>query len=211
MRNYTIILFLLAIFLSACKPTPTMPSKPKLNVPANGSTVKSDSVYFLWYASTGSTSYHIQISTDSLFSSCSVDTLLDSDTSHVFRSFPSSKNYHWRLAAINNYGDSGYSSWWRFSVTLDYAGTYRKLRGAGGVFENARMIIKKSGAHYKITTFNSHGKKETNAIAILTDDGKLVWSDGWLSMMIYFDGDKAKMKMGVKSKYGQYEFQKIIK
>jgi len=39
-------------------------------------------------------------------------------------------------------------------------------------------------------------RKKLTPIAILTDDGKLVWSDGWLSMMIYFDGDKAKMKMG---------------
>ena len=90
------------------------PVAPFLSSPANGSTINSAPLSLIWIASSGATSYILQVSPDSLFNSFAfTDSGLTSSNKQV-TGLTASK-YYWRVSASNNNGPSGWSTVW--SVT----------------------------------------------------------------------------------------------
>ncbi len=104
-----------ADFNPTFSPTLLAPSAPVLLSPANASTDILDSQTFTWSSSTGATSYQIQISTDSTFTSTFKDTT-QTTTSYTAHGLSYSMTYYWRVRASNTNGNSDWSTIWSFTT-----------------------------------------------------------------------------------------------
>jgi chitinase len=89
--------------------SPIIPPTPAPVSPADGTYGVPSQIRLTWNASTGATSYSVQVSTNSFFS----DTLINSsgitDTSYLLNNLSSNTTYYWRVKASNSSGASGWS------------------------------------------------------------------------------------------------------
>jgi subtilisin family serine protease len=86
------------------------PAAPTLSSPSNGATNVSTSPTLSWSASTGATSYRLQVSTSSTFSTLTKDVSGITSTSQQVTGLSRSTRYYWRVNATNAYGTSDWSS-----------------------------------------------------------------------------------------------------
>lgn len=93
------------------------PSRPPLNVPANGDTGLPRSVVLSWWNNTDSTatSFCVQVATDSAFQQIVEERTHVGSTEVVVTLSPSTK-YYWRVLAVNSEGASPWSETWNFST-----------------------------------------------------------------------------------------------
>jgi len=94
-------------------PAPPIPTAPNLLSPANDSTGVSHSPTLSWQASANATSYYVQVSTDSSFSTIQVNDTVTT-TSRQLSNLQYSTKYYWRVRAINSSGSSDWSVVWSF-------------------------------------------------------------------------------------------------
>lgn len=94
----------------------TIPSAPALASPANGVTGQSTTLTLSWNASAGATSYRLQVSSASDFSTLVVDDATLTTTSRQVSGLVNNALYYWRASATNSYGTSPYSSTWNFTT-----------------------------------------------------------------------------------------------
>ena len=92
----------------------TAPAAPVLSSPANGATNVSRTPTLVWNASTGATSYRVQVSTSSSFTTLTQDISGITTTSVTLSQLGSRTTYYWRVNATNAYGTSAWSSVWHF-------------------------------------------------------------------------------------------------
>jgi hypothetical protein len=93
------------------------PSAPTLSSPTNGTTGVSTSPALNWNASTGATSYQLQVSTNSSFSSTVVNQSGITGTSYGVTGLTNGTTYYWRVNATNAGGTSAYSTSWSFTTS----------------------------------------------------------------------------------------------
>jgi photosystem II stability/assembly factor-like uncharacterized protein len=93
------------------------PAAPTLSAPAYGSTGQPTALSLSWYASSGATSYHLQVSTSSSFSPLTVDQNGLTATSYSVSGLSNSTVYYWQVSASNSGGTSAYSGVWNFTTT----------------------------------------------------------------------------------------------
>jgi hypothetical protein len=93
------------------------PSAPTLSSPANGATGVPTSPTLSWNASSGATSYHLQVSTNSGFSTTVVDQSGITGTSYGVTGLTDGTTYYWRVNATNAGGTSTYSAPWSFTTS----------------------------------------------------------------------------------------------
>jgi photosystem II stability/assembly factor-like uncharacterized protein len=96
---------------------PTPPATPTLVSPANGATNQSTTPTLSWNASSGATSYHLQLSTSSLFATTIVDDSTLTGTSRQVSGLAENTTYYWHVSASNSAGTSSYSSTWSFTTS----------------------------------------------------------------------------------------------
>jgi len=95
------------------------PLAPALVSPPNGATnIPASPITFTWNVSTGATSYQLQVSTNSSFSSTVVDRDTISNTSSSVTGLANDTTYYWRVRASNAGGTSPFSSTWRFTTLV---------------------------------------------------------------------------------------------
>jgi uncharacterized protein (TIGR02145 family) len=94
------------------------PPAPTLSSPADGATNQSTSPTLIWNASTGATTYSLQVSIDSLFSSYEYNQSGLTDTNQQTAGLNNSTKYFWRVSATNSYGASIPSSPWSFTTAI---------------------------------------------------------------------------------------------
>ncbi len=94
----------------------TEPSTPALGSPANNTVDVSIPPTLTWAASAGSTSYRLQVATDTGFTSIIFNDSTLTSTSKQVASLTNSTKYYWRVQAKNSYGVSGWSSVWNFTT-----------------------------------------------------------------------------------------------
>ncbi len=95
------------------------PTTPTLASPADGVIHQPSTLTLQWNPATGIVGhYHLQVATDSDFTAIAYeDTLLDS-TSVFVETLENEKEYFWRVRALNEFGSSDWSSFWRFTTGL---------------------------------------------------------------------------------------------
>lgn len=93
-----------------------LPTAPILVSPSNGGTINAGtSQTFEWNASTRATGYTMQYSTDSTFASV-VTSINESGLTTDVSSLVGSTTYFWRVRGTNTYGNSPWSSVWKFTT-----------------------------------------------------------------------------------------------
>lgn len=93
----------------------TVPTTPVLSSPSNGATGIALSTTLAWSASTGATSYTLQISKNSAFTEI-VSHLEITSTSHSLSGLNNNTVYYWRVQAKNANGISAWSNVWSFTT-----------------------------------------------------------------------------------------------
>jgi hypothetical protein len=96
---------------------PAPPAAPVLLSPTNGATGVSRNPTLSWNASSGATSYRVQVSRNSSFTQLVYDVSGITSTSTQVTGLGSRTSYYWRANATNSNGTSGWSSRWRFTTT----------------------------------------------------------------------------------------------
>jgi hypothetical protein len=96
--------------------TCTLPSAPQLISPANGATDLAVRTNFGWGSVSGATSYRIQISVGSSFSSNLIDQEVNSTSFTPSTVLAEYTTYYWRVRAENECGHSSWSSIWNFTT-----------------------------------------------------------------------------------------------
>jgi uncharacterized protein (TIGR02145 family) len=94
----------------------TAPTTPLLSSPSNGLTNQSTSPILSWNVSSGATSYTLQVSANSSFSSFIYNQSGLTNTSQQISGLSNSTTYYWKVNATNSYGTSSYSSTWNFTT-----------------------------------------------------------------------------------------------
>lgn len=93
---------------------PPPPVTPTLSSPSNGAVNRQLPLTLAWNASSGATSYSLQLSADSDFSPTVVNQSGLSSTSYVVNALAYSTTYYWRVLAQNEGGVSSWSTPWSF-------------------------------------------------------------------------------------------------
>lgn len=92
------------------------PSPPTLLSPSNDATGVSTNPTLSWNASSGATSYQIQVSTDSNFRTIVFDQSEITGTSQVVNGLHGGVLHYWRVNATNAVGTSQWSDVWNFTT-----------------------------------------------------------------------------------------------
>ncbi|MHB8904488.1 MAG: FISUMP domain-containing protein, partial [Melioribacteraceae bacterium] len=96
--------------------TGTAPYAPSLFAPVNDAIDIETPTLLVWSPSTSATSYSLQVSTNSTFSSFVYNQNELTSTSQQITGLNISTKYFWRVSATNSYGTSGWSSPWSFTT-----------------------------------------------------------------------------------------------
>jgi hypothetical protein len=96
---------------------PAPPATPTLTSPPNNATNQPSTLTLQWGIVIGATSFHVQVSADSLFAATIVN---DSTVATTQRSVTVSTGtrYYWRVGARNAGGPGAFSATWNFTTTL---------------------------------------------------------------------------------------------
>jgi hypothetical protein len=99
--------------------TGSVPAAPTNLAPPDGSTDQPSTLQFRWTASAQVTSYHLQIASDSNFTTgFALNDSTIADTSVTVPGLASGTTFFWRAAARNDIGSSAFSTRWRFTTQL---------------------------------------------------------------------------------------------
>ena len=99
--------------------TGSVPAAPTNVAPPDGSTNQPSSIQFRWTASPQATAYHLQIASDSNFTTgFAFNDSTIADTSVTVPGLASGTAFFWRVAARNDIGSSPFSARWRFTTQL---------------------------------------------------------------------------------------------
>jgi predicted phage tail protein len=93
------------------------PIAPDLSSPVNGATNISVSPSLNWSASGGATSYTLQVSVNSSFTSFVYNQSGLTSLSQQVTGLTAPNLYYWRVSSTNGYGTSGWSYTWSFTVS----------------------------------------------------------------------------------------------
>ncbi|MCE3278444.1 MAG: putative cyclophilin type peptidyl-prolyl cis-trans isomerase [Bacteroidetes bacterium] len=94
----------------------TIPNAPLLNLPASGSLVTGTSKLLRWYTVSDAIIYHLEVSTDSLFTTLHKSIKLSSIANTVANLSPAT-TYYWRVRSNNGGHFSAYSQVWNFNTS----------------------------------------------------------------------------------------------
>lgn len=108
----------LLLYAAFSAPPATIPSAPTLSAPGNGSSLFANATTLSWNTATGATTYRVQVSTTSDFSSILFDHAGLAPTSIPVSNLTYGTTYYWRVNATNSVGTSVWSGAWSF-VTID--------------------------------------------------------------------------------------------
>jgi Secretion system C-terminal sorting domain len=94
------------------------PSAPILFSPANNSLGQGLSLNLVWYRSAGASTYRVQLSTDTGFTTLIVNDSTVTDSVKAVTGLLNNTLYYWRVNAKNPVGTSSYSGIWHFTTAL---------------------------------------------------------------------------------------------
>ncbi len=130
-------------------------SAPILASPANGSIGISTSPTLTWNASTGATSYELQVSTTSTFATTVFDQSNLTSTSQSLSGLSGSTTYYWRVNASNGTGTSGWSAVWSFTTIAAPSAGPPTISSFSPTSGPIGTTVKINGANFSSTPSNN--------------------------------------------------------
>ena len=141
-------------FTTGAPPPP--PAAPVLSTPSNGATGIAVNATLTWNASTGATSYRVQVSTDSGFAATVRDSSNIVTSSYVASGLAATTTYYWHVSATNSGGTSAYSTIWKFTTGTPPSAPVlaTPANGAAGVAMNPTLTWNSSSGatSYRVQT-----------------------------------------------------------
>ncbi len=92
-------------------------SAPVLSLPENGLTNQPTSLPLIWSETAGAATYHIQVSTDSIFSTIQFSDSTLTNIWYQLGNLNGKTRYFWRVRAKNSGGTSAWSEKWTFTTS----------------------------------------------------------------------------------------------
>jgi hypothetical protein len=144
------------------------PMAPTLILPSNGETGVPATLLLNWDGPWGATSYQLQVSTSSDFSSLVIDQSTIKGQSYGIRDLEYNTLYYWRVKATNAGGTSSYSTVWKFTTIgptfIEQPGSeipviytlYQNYPNPFNQITSIQFYLPKE-SHVKLTIFNSLG------------------------------------------------------
>ena len=127
------------------------PAPPVQLSPASGATMIATAPTLIWNASSGATSYHVQLSNSSTFGTSVVDQSGLSATSVGVSGLAVSTAYYWRVSATNSSGTSAYSATWSFTtVPPSIGGSVASFRTLGSSTASRLVTAKYTYMSYSL-------------------------------------------------------------
>jgi len=117
----------------------TVVAAPALSSPANGSAWVSTNPTLIWNASLGASSYRLQVSKDSSFSTTVFDQQGLTSTSQQVSGLANSSTYYWHVSATGTGGTSPWSATWRFTTVVGAPTLSSPASGSTGVLTNPTL------------------------------------------------------------------------
>ena len=111
---------------------PQIPGVPTLTAPANNATDVALNTSLTWNAVTEATSYHVEVSSVSDFSITLMNTTVASTSSTFSNELSNNTKYYWRISAVNDGGESSWSTVWNFTTTVSIY--IDNVQGSDGFF-----------------------------------------------------------------------------
>ncbi len=115
------------------------PGQPVLSSPSNGATGQMSALTLSWTSASGATSYTVQVSTGSSFSTTIVAHSGAGLSATASGLAYGGKTYYWRAGAVNA-GGTDWSSEWSFVTLTVPAAPELESPGSGSVYERATAI-----------------------------------------------------------------------
>ncbi|MDQ3003421.1 MAG: ice-binding family protein [Fibrobacterota bacterium] len=155
------------------------PAPPLLESPLDSATGISKNPVLRWKASTGATSYRLQVDTSSLFANPVFDDAnLNALSRPMSASLKEGRTYFWRVNARNNGGTSAFSATWRFTtdsslvnpINLGAAARFGGLGGSAGItnqgiFTRIKGSIATTAASTLVTGFHDGTTAPSNVFS----------------------------------------------
>jgi len=144
--------------------TGATPGTPTLSLPNNGAADQSITPALSWNAVNGATSYNIQVATDNSFlgTSLIVNENAGNTTGRQLSGLINLKTYYWKVAAVNQYGASGWSVVYSFTTTGTAPGVPTLLLPGNGTLDQSitpmlswNSVSNATGYNIQVATDNS--------------------------------------------------------
>lgn len=100
------------------RPSISLPPTPAQSSPSNNSINQPRRPTLVWQKATDATSYHLQLSVDSLFASLVFDDSTLTDTTKLMSPLSYNTKYFWKVKAKNSLGTSAFSPVWNFTTVV---------------------------------------------------------------------------------------------
>jgi hypothetical protein len=117
------------------------PEKTYLSVPVNNSINVEQPITLKWRKAVGASSYIIQLSQDSLFSSIAIEDTVNNDTTKQITGLNPYSIYYWRVKATNIGGESSWSDVWNFKTAPAIGWCNIKQPGSIAITKGNSIII----------------------------------------------------------------------
>ena len=95
-----------------------LPPAPQCLAPANWATGQPTSLSFRWNRVASAAGYHLQVSSDSLFSSPIMNDASLTDTARQVTNLAQATTYYWRVSSRSSAGEGAYSTVWSFRTQV---------------------------------------------------------------------------------------------
>jgi peptidyl-prolyl cis-trans isomerase B (cyclophilin B) len=105
----------ISMFVTYIGVNDSVPAAPSLNAPADNSVNINNSQFFSWTAVPSAVMYTIQFSTDSLFTTITLEKTAGTNSVSA-TTLPGSATYFWRVKSTNGGHESVYSNVWKFTT-----------------------------------------------------------------------------------------------
>lgn len=183
------------------------PEVPELNFPLNGSVEQEYDMMFKWNRSAKSTSYQIQVATDSLFTNIVAKDSLIGGVQKTIVNLPTLKFLFWRVRGVNNSFSGDWSTVWKFKSKIGQPSvpalafpsngatgvalknvTLKWLAATNAVNYNLKVnagiipfvtAANLTDTSYTVTSQMTDGKKYTWAVNAVNTSGTSVYSSSW--------------------------------
>ncbi len=177
----------------------TVPASPTLSAPAAAATGVPRRATFTWNASTNAISYHLQVSTSTAFASPVFDTTLAGTSEKLSSPLSASRQYYWRVSAINSVGEGPYSTVASFitgtgidavnelpGIPKEFA-LYQNYPNPFNPTTNISYDLPKN-SYVKVTIYDVLGREVANLVDGMQQASHQVvqWNPSTLSSGVYF-------------------------